>query len=59
MMDLGAAATQFTEGLRDIYRIRSSLDANATHAAHGSRDALRAAHHEAVGELRLRSPEPA
>ena len=49
MMDLGAAATQFTEGLRDIYRIRSSVDANATPAAHGSRDALHAAHHEAVG----------
>ena len=49
MMDLRAAATQFTEGLRNIYRIRSSVDATATHAAHGSRDALRAAHHEAAG----------
>ena len=33
MMDLGAAATQFTEGLRDIYRILTSVDANAVAAA--------------------------
>ena len=33
MMDLRAAATQFTEGLRDIYRIPTSVDANAVAAA--------------------------
>ena len=51
MMDLGAAATRFTEGLRQLYRIRSRVDANAVRAAHGSTDAWfhHAAHHEAVG----------
>jgi hypothetical protein len=33
MMDMREAATQFTEGLRDIYRILTSVDANAVAAA--------------------------
>ena len=33
MMDMRQAATQFTEGLRDIYRIPTSVDANAVAAA--------------------------
>jgi hypothetical protein len=49
MMDLHAAATRFTEGLRQHYRIRTRVDANTVRAAHGSTGALRAAHHEAVG----------
>ncbi len=49
MMDLRAAATRLTEGLRERYRIRTRVDANSVRAAHGSTGALRAAPHEAVG----------
>ena len=51
MMDLHAAAARFTEGLRRIYRIRASVDANAVRAAHASTDAAlsAAAQHELVG----------
>jgi hypothetical protein len=53
MMDLGAAAARFTTSLRQLYRIRTSVDANAVHVAHGSTDALRAAHHEAVAAFTI------
>jgi hypothetical protein len=49
MIDLREAATQFTEDLRDIYRIRIRINANAVAALHGSADARRASHREAVG----------
>jgi len=39
MMDLRAAATDFIEGLRQTYRIRTRVDANTVHVAHGSTDA--------------------
>jgi hypothetical protein len=48
MMDLHASAAFFLNEHRRLYRIRSRVDANAVHAAHGSTGALRAAHHEAV-----------
>jgi 2-methylcitrate dehydratase PrpD len=48
-MDPSAAATRFTEGLRRLYRIRNRVDANATHAAYASMDALRAAQHKLAG----------
>ena len=53
LMDLREAATQFTEGLRDIYRIRIRINANAVAALHGSTDAHSAAHHESVGRAAL------
>ena len=34
MMDLGAAATRFTTSLRQLYRIRTSVDANAVRVSH-------------------------
>jgi hypothetical protein len=51
MMDLGAATSRFTEALRQHYRIRTSVDANAVRATHASTDAARraAAQHELVG----------
>jgi hypothetical protein len=49
MMDLHAAATFFTNEHRRRHRIRTRVDANAVRASHASTDALRAAHHEAVG----------
>jgi hypothetical protein len=48
MMDI-AAATRFTESLRQTYRIRSRGDANSVHAAHASTYALRAARHKLAG----------
>jgi hypothetical protein len=50
MMDLHAAATRLTEGLRETYRIRTRIDANSVHTAHASTDAAcAAAQHELGG----------
>jgi hypothetical protein len=51
IMDLRQAAIVFTDILRDQYRLRTSVDANTTRAAHASTDAARraAAQHELVG----------
>ena len=49
MMDLQEASMRFTEGLRDIYPIRTRVDANALCGAHVSMGARTAARHEAVG----------
>jgi hypothetical protein len=51
IMDLRRAAIVFTDIVRDQYRIRTSVDANTTRAAHASTDAARraAAQHELVG----------
>jgi hypothetical protein len=53
MMDLRAAATDFTEGLREAYRIRTSVDANAVRAPHGSTHAFGAGRHESVSVAKL------
>jgi hypothetical protein len=51
LMDPSAAATRFTEGLRRLYRIRTRVDANATHATQPATDAAcsAAATHGLVG----------
>jgi hypothetical protein len=54
MMDLGTAATRFTEGLRQLYRIRSRVDANAVHAAH-ARAARNAVTHALAGAAPFQS----
>jgi hypothetical protein len=48
MMDLGAAATRFTEALRQHYRIRTSVDANAVRVSH-ARAARNAVTHALAG----------
>jgi hypothetical protein len=57
IMDLRRAAIVFTDILRDQYRIRPSVDANTTRAAHASTDAARcaAAQHELAGVAASRS----
>jgi hypothetical protein len=48
MMDLGAAASRFTEALRQHYRIRTSVDANAVRVSH-ARAARNAVTHALAG----------
>jgi len=57
MMDLRATIAHYTDQHRKLHRIRTRVDANTVRVSHGSTDALRAAHHEAVSvSAALRSP---